>query len=101
MNDSEFDDLLRTAKGEVPLPGSFRQGVWHRIESTAAESPRGLAWFQELVAVLVRPWGAAAGVAATVAAGLWLGAASIPEAKDAKVAYAESISPFAHASSNK
>ncbi len=101
MNDSEFDDLLRTARGKVPLPGSFRQGVWHRIERTAAESPRGLAWFQGLVAVFARPWGAATGLAATVAVGLWLGAVSIPEPKDAKVAYAESISPFVHASSQK
>jgi hypothetical protein len=97
MNDSEFDDLLRTARGETPLPPSFRQGVWHRIESAAAESAPGLGWFQELIAVFARPWAAVAGVAATVAAGMWLGAASIPEAKDAKLAYAESISPFVHA----
>jgi len=96
MNDSEFDDLLRTARGEGSLPASFRQGVWHRIESATADSPRGLAWLQGLLAVLARPWGATAGVAATVAAGLWLGAATAPEAKDAKVAYAESISPFFH-----
>lgn len=101
MNDSEFDDLLRTVRGAFPVPPSFRQGVWHRIESIAAESPRGLAWFQDLLAVFVRPWGAAAGVAATVATGLWLGAVSIPAPKDAKTAYAESISPFAHASSHK
>ncbi len=97
MNDSEFDDLLRTARDERPLPASFRQAVWHRIESAAPVSPRGLAWFQNLLGVLVRPWGAAVGVAATVAAGLWLGAVTLPEAKDAKVAYAESISPFVHA----
>lgn len=96
MNDSEFDDLLKTARGDVPLPGSFRQGVWHRIESAALESPRRLRWLHSIVAVFLRPWGAAAGVAATVAAGIWLGAASIPEAKDAKMSYAESISPFAH-----
>ena len=96
MNDSEFDDLLRTARGDVPLPGSFRQGVWHRIESGALESPRRLVWLHSMVAAFLRPWGAAVGLAATVAAGIWLGAASIPDAKDAKVAYAESISPFAH-----
>ena len=96
MNDSEFDDLLRTARVDVPLPGAFRQGVWHRIESAALESPRRLAWLSSLVAAFIRPWGAAVGMAATVAAGIWLGAASIPEAKDAKVTYAESISPFAH-----
>jgi hypothetical protein len=97
MNDSEFDDLLRTARGNVPLPGSFRQGVWHRIESAGLEPARGFAWFNILVAAFVRPWGAAVGVVATVAAGIWLGAASMPDAKDAKVAYAESINPFAHA----
>jgi hypothetical protein len=97
MNDSKFDDLLRTAKGHVPLPGSFRQGVWHRIESTAADVSPVHLWLRSLVAAFIRPWGAAAGVFATVAAGIWLGSVSIPEAKDAKVAYAESISPFAHA----
>lgn len=96
MNDSEFDDLLRTAEGNDPLPASFRQGVWHRIESTAEEAPRGLLRLQPLVDAVVRPWGAAAGVFATVTAGIWLGAASIPEVKDTKVAYVESISPFAH-----
>jgi hypothetical protein len=98
MNDSEFDDMLRTARDEGSLPGSFRQGVWHRIESTAAETPPGLGWFEGLMAVFVRPWGAVSAVAAAVAAGLWLGAASIPEARDDKLAYAESISPFARAS---
>ena len=97
MNDSEFDDLLRTARGEGPLPASFRQGVWHRIENAAAESAPGLGWIHDLIAVFARPWAAAAGVAATVMAGLWLGAASIPKANEAKFAYAESISPFIHA----
>ena len=97
MNDSQFDDLLRTARAEVPLPSSFRQGVWRRIESAVPEPRRGLDWLHPLMAAFLRPWGAAAGMAATVAAGIWLGAASIPEAKDAKAVYAESISPFAHA----
>lgn len=90
MNDSKFDDLLKAARGDVPLPQSFKQGVWHRIES-AADGP------QAIFPSFGRPWVAALGVAASVVAGLWLGAISIPEIKDTQTAYAESISPFAHA----
>lgn len=90
MNDSEFDSLLRAAKDEHPLPPSFKPGVWHRIESATATlatdfAPRSFRWSMAL------------GVAATVAIGLWLGAVSIPDAKDPQLAYAESISPFHHA----
>ena len=99
MYDSEFDDLLRTAGGKVPLPDSFRQGVWHRIESAGLDSPAGAGWLQSFVAAFTRPWTAATGLAATVAIGLWLGAATVPDAKDAKIAYAESISPFIHSGS--
>lgn len=90
MNDSEFDDLLKAARGNDPLPHSFKQGVWHRIESAAAEPPT-------VFQALGHQWVAALGVAAMVVAGLWLGEISIPETKDARAAYAESISPFAHA----
>lgn len=96
MNDSEFDDLLRTARGADPLPASFRQGVWHRIESAAVDTPHGAAWLRAAASVLLRPWGAVASVTATVALGLWFGVASIPDRQETKVAYAESISPFAH-----
>ncbi|WP_035610435.1 hypothetical protein [Haloferula sp. BvORR071] len=97
MNDSEFDELLRrAARDEAPLPPSFRQGVWHRIEMAAQHPPEGIPWLAAVAAVFSRPWGAFASVATTVALGLWLGAASLPEAPDAKAAYAESISPFAH-----
>lgn len=92
MTDSDFDQFLKTARGEMPLPVSFRQGVWHRIESSDAPS----AWFRDLMSILARPWGAAAGVAATVTLGLWLGVASLPDTKDSKTAYTESISPFSH-----
>jgi hypothetical protein len=97
MNDSEFDELLKSARGSSPLPASFRQGVWSRIESADTELPREATWFQSVIGALLRPWGAATAMAATVVAGIWLGAASVPETRDAKVAYAESISPFAHA----
>lgn len=92
MTDSEFDQFLKSAKGETPLPVSFKQGVWHRIESSDAKSTL----FRDFMSILARPWGAAAGVAATVTLGLLLGSASHPDIKDSKTAYTESISPFAH-----
>jgi len=96
MNDSEFDDLLRTASGTEPLPPSFRQGVWHRIECASQPSTGLGAWLESVAATLARPWTALAAVAATVTIGLWFGVVTAPEPKDAKLSYAESISPFAH-----
>jgi hypothetical protein len=96
MNDSEFDDLLKTAREMDPLPPSFRQGVWHRIECAGQPSAGLATWLESVAFTLARPWAAVAAVTATVTIGLWFGVASAPEPKDAKVAYAESISPFAH-----
>ena len=96
MNDSEFDDLLRTAKGDFPLPESFRHTVWQRVEAAGLESKPGVAWFQTFLDALTRPWGAATGLAAIVAMGLWLGASGMPETKSEQMAYARSISPFHH-----
>ena len=96
MNDREFDDLLRTASHPVSLPSSFNEDVWSRIENRATEDDLPvIAMFQPRLTKLADAWGAALGVAAMVALGLWLGAATVPPAKDAKIAYAESISPFA------
>ncbi len=96
MNNSEFDDFLKTARADLPLPASFKQGVWHRIEGEALGVPSLVIGFQALAARLARPWGAAVGIAATVLLGLWLGIATSPNPKEAKSAYAMSISPFAH-----
>lgn len=92
MNDSEFDDLLKAAKGDFPLPLSFKQGVWQRIENASAPATQSI-----YPSFFGSQWAAALGIAATVVAGLWLGAVTAPENKDATVVYAESISPFAHA----
>ena len=94
MNDSEFDNLLRTAKVNGPLPGSFRQGVWHRIEMAGLESNRDSALFHRFVGALFRSLGATTGVAATIVAGLWLGASSLPDTYSDRLAYVHSISPF-------
>ncbi|MEO5715863.1 MAG: hypothetical protein ABIT37_20455 [Luteolibacter sp.] len=96
MKDSEFDDLLRTTRDDVPLPLLFHQEVWQRIENAEADRSPEIVRFPPVMAAIARPWGAVAGVAAMVTLGLWLGAATVPEGKDAKLAYAQSISPFAH-----
>lgn len=92
MNDSEFDDLLKAAKGDFPLPLSFKQGVWQRIENASAPASQST-----YLNFFGRQWAAALGIAATVVAGLWLGAISAPKTKNASTVYAESISPFAQA----
>jgi hypothetical protein len=96
MNDSEFDSLLRATRDDTPLPPLFSQEVWQRIYNAEAECPPEIIKFPSMLNALARPWSAVAGIAAMVMAGLWLGAVTVPEAKDAKLAYAESISPFAH-----
>lgn len=92
MKDSELDALLRGAATPISLPERFRQGVWLRIESTAsvsfADRLRGL------IESLMRPWGMATSLAATLAFGLWLGVASLPDAPASKGRYVESINPF-------
>lgn len=92
MNDSDFDDILRSARATSALPSSFRQGVWRRIENDTAKVRRS--WFQDILTAVARPWGAAVGLAATVTLGLWLGAVTSPGEKQAQAAYANSISPF-------
>lgn len=97
MNDSDFDDFLRTARADLPLPESFKQEAWRRIESVEMESPQLVVWFLDFAAGLARPWNAAAGIAATVALGLWLGSGSVSDPQNSKAAYEKSISPFSHA----
>jgi hypothetical protein len=96
MNDSEFDELLRVARGKDFLPPSFQHEVWRRIECAERSPSRLAVWFEAAAVGLGRPWAAATAVAATITFGLWFGAVSAPEPKDASKAYAESISPFAH-----
>jgi hypothetical protein len=95
MKDSEFDDLLRGARGDFPVPASFHREVWNRINEAERSSRQVEPFFQSVIAAFVRPWGAAAGIAAMAVLGLWLGDRTVPDAKDSRMAYAESISPFA------
>lgn len=91
MNDSEFDDLIRAAGERVPLPPSFRSGVWHRIESAAAPAagPGWLSFFS-------RPLVAGASMATALAIGVFAGVLGAPSAGEPHLSYVESVSPFAH-----
>lgn len=97
MNDSELDDLLRSATCHGRLPETFRHGVWSRIEGLSLESGRAFGWLEDLFAVLSRPAGTAIAVASMVIFGLGIGAMSLPGSADFKVEYVKSISPFAGA----
>lgn len=91
MNDSKFDDLLKSARGDTPLPNGFKQGVWYRIERMPAITPSRTqnAWLHSV-------WVKGLGVAAMVALGLWLGAVSIPGVEENRMIYVKSIHPLAH-----
>jgi hypothetical protein len=92
MNDPEFDDLLRAARGDVSLPDSFRRDVWKRIETQEVSRPAS--WAERFFGAILRPAGAATMITFMVAIGLWAGALGGPDVPDVKVSYVESISPF-------
>ena len=94
MTDPDFDDLLRSARGDSPLPRSFRQEVWRRVENDAA-AMGSMPWWHSIFTSVAKPWGTATGLAATVALGLWLGTITASKEEPSPTAYAYSISPFA------
>ena len=97
--DSGIDDLLRSAKVEVPLPGAFQSEVWRRIavaqEATlAGRFSRAL---ESFLGALTQPIAASAILLAMISGGLWAGSMGNEPVGDAKLAYVQSVSPFAHA----
>lgn len=98
MKDDNFDQFLRETEPELPMPGGFGSEVWSRIalaEATSVKS-RWQLLLSQLLASFVRPLPAAATIAATILLGGWLGSASVAQPEDAKLSYAETISPFRH-----
>lgn len=92
MNTHEIDELLRSAAQDLPIPTSFRSEVWTRIAH--AEQRSFAARLNRVLAAFTRPVPAVASVIATVLVGAWLGLSTAPPVKDARLSYAESISPF-------
>ncbi|MFN0129981.1 MAG: hypothetical protein ACKV19_25230 [Verrucomicrobiales bacterium] len=96
QDDGAFDDWLRSAKVEVPLPGAFQSEVWRRIAVEQESTPmaRLASLLDSILSALNRPVAATASVLLMVSAGLWLGSLGVPPARDGKFAYVESVSPF-------
>jgi len=92
MNDSEIDDLLRSANQQISLPSSFRRQVWNRIESSEMDSLRAV-WINKIFTMLTRPVGAAATITLAAMLGLWLGSTGL-DTTDAELNYAKTVSPF-------
>lgn len=96
--DSGFDELLRSAEVTVPLPGAFQAEVWRRIAvaqetSFKARLERVL---ENVFGTLTRPVTASVMVLGMISAGLWFGSLGTEPVRDAKLAYVQSVSPFAH-----
>lgn len=98
MTDNDFDLFLREAEPGLTMPNGFRSEVWSRIALAEAASvkSRWQAILSQLLASFVRPLPATATIAATILLGGWLGSSSVPQPEDAKLGYAETISPFLH-----
>jgi hypothetical protein len=96
QDDGAFDELLRSAKAEVPLPGAFQSEVWQRIavDQESTLMARLARILDPILSVLNRPIAASASVLLMVSAGLWLGSLRVYPARDGKLAYIESVSPF-------
>lgn len=98
MNDSDFDQMLRSARGPSPLPANFRSEVWRKIQAEAATVPQWQRWLESCLELLLRPPVAAAGVLATILLGATLGMSGKPDPVEAENHYIRSVSPFVQAS---
>ena len=99
QDDGAFDEMLRLAKVEVPLPGAFQSEVWQRIavDQEWTLMARLVRILDPILSVLNGPIAASASVLVMVSAGLWLGSLGVYPARDGKLAYIESVSPFVQA----
>jgi hypothetical protein len=98
MSGEGFDELLRSAEVKVPLPGTFHADVWRRIAAAQETSFKGR-WeriFELIFGNLANPVTASTVVLGMVSLGLWFGSVGTQPAQDAKLAYVQSVSPFAH-----
>ena len=95
-DDGAFDEMLRLAKVEVPLPGAFQSDVWRRIavDQESTLTARLARILDPILSLLNRPIAATASVVLMVSAGLWLGSLGAHPGRDGKLAYVESVSPF-------
>ncbi len=95
MNDSELDEMLRSARPGPALDPNFKSQVWRRIEFSSTETFSFTDWLEKFLTPLTQPVFAAAAVFSMTVLGFGLGAVMRPQAQDYKVAYIQSVSPFA------
>ncbi|MGA2240578.1 MAG: hypothetical protein ABSH11_00855 [Verrucomicrobiota bacterium] len=74
-SDARLGALLRNSRVSPTLPPRFREGVWRRIEETAApaKATGGITWLDALAALVLRPRLAVATAAVLMVAGALLG----------------------------
>ena len=103
--DADFDAALRSAKVEIPLHSSFQMEVWGRIAAArdANLAARFTRWMEGVSNHLERPMAATAALLIMTASGAWLGSRAEQSAPDGKLAYVQSVSPFAqpHSTTHK
>lgn len=97
MNDLELDQLLKETDSFGIPPASFQRDVWIRIKATESSGwkPRAIRHLERFFGVFALPPVAVATCTAMIALGVWIGIESADSKADGKVAYVESISPFA------
>ncbi len=95
--DSSFDNFLRTATVELPLPGAFQADVWRRIAvcHQASIAVRFSCWMEKVFGWLGCPVPAAATLLFMISAGIWFGSQGSEPGENGKFAYVRSVSPFA------
>ncbi len=95
--EADFDTVLRSAQATIPLHNSFQSEVWRRIATaqTAGPSARMAQFIEACLVWLGRPAVATAAVLTMFTTGVWLGLKETPAKVSGKLAYIESISPFA------
>ena len=96
--DSRLRTLLQSARPAPPLPPRFQEGVWRRLERTAAPAaavPPRLAWLEPWVERLLRPHIALASLGLLLVAGGLSGVLASAEAvrQRAQEQYLAAVAP--------
>ena len=103
--EADFDAMLRSAKVAIPLHGPFQMEVWGRIAAArdATLAARFTRWMQGFSDHFERPVAATAALLIMTAGGAWLGSRAEQSAPYGKLAYVQSVSPFAqpHSTTHK
>ena len=88
--------VVRDARPTADLPPGFQNAVWRRIEHAQAQAQSPASWLEQMVALLLRPRWAFAGIAALLLLGIGIGfAQGASLANDqARQQYLTAVSPF-------